>query len=186
MGVCVSELKAVVMVIGPTHCSLEFQVSSLEKEVGTKQEAIGRYESQLAELQGKYEACPKPEVVERCVCVCVRVCVCVCVRVRACVRVCVCVYVSVCDITTHPHTVSLGIKRTSLALRRRWQKPGRLLESESFPCFLHSFTVFKDFTPGIYFRKCLVEGGYLPVTSLQHHFLTLALQTRETGSVIAG
>ena len=90
MGVCVSELKAVVMVIGPTHCSLEFQVSSLEKEVGTKQEAIGRYEGQLTELQGKYEACPKPEVVERyvCVCVCVHnVCVFVCAR---CVCRCVC------------------------------------------------------------------------------------------------
>ena len=108
LGVCVSVIKAVVMVIGPTHCSLEFQVSSLEKDMGAKQEAIGRYESQLAELQGKYEACPKPEVVERCVCVCVRVCM------HACVCVC-----ALCVTTTHPHTVSVGTKRTLHALRRR-------------------------------------------------------------------
>jgi len=43
-------------------------VSSLEREVGAKQEAIGQYENQLTEIQAKYEACPKPEVVERCVC----------------------------------------------------------------------------------------------------------------------
>jgi len=42
-------------------------VSSLEREVGAKQEAIGQYENQLTEIQAKYEACPKPEVVERCV-----------------------------------------------------------------------------------------------------------------------
>ena len=40
-------------------------MSSLEKEVGAKQEAIRQCENQLAEVQGKYEACPKPEVVER-------------------------------------------------------------------------------------------------------------------------
>ena len=108
LSVCVSVIKAVVMVIGPTHCSLEFQVSSLEKDMGAKQEAIGRYESQLAELQGKYEACPKPEVVERCVCVCVRVCM------HACVCVC-----ALCVTTTHPHTVSVGTKRTLHVLRRR-------------------------------------------------------------------
>ena len=94
LSVCVSVIKAVVMVIGPTHCSLEFQVSSLEKDMGAKQETIGRYESQLAELQGKYEACPKPEVVERCVCVCVRVCM------HACVCVCVCI---MCDNYTPSH-----------------------------------------------------------------------------------
>jgi len=43
-------------------------VSSLEREVGAKQEAIGQYENQLTEIQAKYEACPKPEVVERYVC----------------------------------------------------------------------------------------------------------------------
>ena len=40
-------------------------MSSLEREVGAKQEAIGQYENQLTEIQAKYEACPKPEVVER-------------------------------------------------------------------------------------------------------------------------
>ena len=40
-------------------------MSSLEREVGAKQEAIGQYENQLTEIQAKYEACPKPEMVER-------------------------------------------------------------------------------------------------------------------------
>ena len=40
-------------------------MSSLEKEVESKQGALVKTEGQLAELQAKYEATPKQEVLER-------------------------------------------------------------------------------------------------------------------------
>ena len=44
---------------------LELQVSSLEKEVESKQQALVKTEGQLTELRTKYEATPKQEVMER-------------------------------------------------------------------------------------------------------------------------
>ena len=46
-------------------CRLELQVSSLEKETESKQQALLKAESQLTDLQTKYEATPKQEVVDR-------------------------------------------------------------------------------------------------------------------------
>ena len=40
-------------------------MSSLEKEVESKQGALVKTEGQLTELQAKYEATPKQEVLER-------------------------------------------------------------------------------------------------------------------------
>lgn len=47
------------------HCRLEYQLSSLEKEVELKQQAAVKFETQLAEVQTKYEATPKQEVIDR-------------------------------------------------------------------------------------------------------------------------
>lgn len=44
---------------------LELQVSSLEKEAESKQQALLKTESELSHLQTKYEATPKQEVLER-------------------------------------------------------------------------------------------------------------------------
>ena len=44
---------------------LELQVSSLEKDVESKQQALTKTEGQLTDLRTKYEATPKQEVMER-------------------------------------------------------------------------------------------------------------------------
>ncbi len=44
---------------------LEYQVSSLEREISLSQQNAVRAETQLAEVQGKYEATPKQEVIDR-------------------------------------------------------------------------------------------------------------------------
>ena len=43
---------------------MEFQVSSLEKEVDNKQAIVAKIEAQLAEVQTKYEAAPKLEILQ--------------------------------------------------------------------------------------------------------------------------
>ena len=51
------------------HCiwsiRLEVQVSALEKEIETKQQSLTKMEGQMTELQNKYEATPKQDVLER-------------------------------------------------------------------------------------------------------------------------
>lgn len=47
------------------HHRLEYQLSSLEKEVEIKQQTAVKFETQLAEVQTKYEATPKQEMIDR-------------------------------------------------------------------------------------------------------------------------
>ena len=44
---------------------LEYQVSSLEKELLLSQQNVVRAETQLTEVQSKYDATPKQEVIDR-------------------------------------------------------------------------------------------------------------------------
>ncbi len=46
-------------------CRLEFQLSSMERQLQARQQAMEKTDRQLAELKTKYDACPKPEVLEK-------------------------------------------------------------------------------------------------------------------------